>query len=384
MLIAIVISGINYTTQGGLMKRTVASLCLVAMALLPAQALTQTLFTIKLDGSQIVPAVVTSGQGTGWAVLSADMKSLTYRMTVAKLNTPATGGHFHAGGTGGGNVVEEINLAGNTTAGTWANLPDSIVAHLLAGELFINVHTGTYPGGEIQGYLQLAHGTGFTISMDASQEPGSILSGAQGTGFAVLDSLQTNLTFDITIAGLSAALTASHFHVLPSPVVHAISFVDSTSQGVWTGVSSTNVASLLQGNLYANVHSSNYPGGEIRGMLVEVGSQAVSSVDLTQPSTPTAFALEQNYPNPFNPATTIRYTIAGVAALSGSEGPATNVRLAVYDLLGREVAVLVDQQMEPGSYVTRFGGSRLSSGVYIYRLAVGGAVVDARKMILSK
>jgi hypothetical protein len=358
------------------MRRMIPSLCLVGMAFLPAQALTQTLFTAMLDGSQISPPVVTSGQGTVWAVLSADMKSLSYRMTCAKLNASATGAHFHAGGSAGGNVVAEVDIAGNTTSGTWSNLPDSIVTHLLAGEVFINVHTSVYPGGEIQGYLHLAHGTGFTISMDASQEPGQISSIAQGTGFAILDSLGVNLTYGMTIAGLSAALTASHFHVLPSPVVHAISFVDSTSQGVWNGLSSTNVTSLLAENLYANVHSSNYPGGEIRGMLVKVGTGSVAGVENNQPSAPSSYVLEQNYPNPFNPTTTLGYRVSGAGD--------REVRLVVYDLLGREVAVLVDEQMEPGSHVAKFDGSRLSSGAYIYRLAVGGQIVDSRKMMLSK
>jgi photosystem II stability/assembly factor-like uncharacterized protein len=93
--------------------------------------------------------------------------------------------------------------------------------------------------------------------------------------------------------------------------------------------------------------------------------------------------LQQNYPNPFNPTTTIRFTIAGVVALSGSEGPATKVRLAVYDLLGREVAVLVDEKKELGSYEVQFDGSRLSSGVYFYRM-LAGDFVQTRKLLLLR
>jgi hypothetical protein len=98
---------------------------------------------------------------------------------------------------------------------------------------------------------------------------------------------------------------------------------------------------------------------------------------------PRETALTQNFPNPFNPATTIRFTIAGVAALSGSEGRANKVRLAVYDLLGREVAVLLDEQKAPGRYQVEFDGAKLSSGVYIYRLTAEN-FVESRRMMLIK
>ena len=85
---------------------------------------------------------------------------------------------------------------------------------------------------------------------------------------------------------------------------------------------------------------------------------------------PSSIALDQNYPNPFNPTTTIRYNIGGVVALSGAhlsgvEGRAsTNVRLVVYDILGREVSVLVNERKNAGSYEVKFDASSLASGVY--------------------
>jgi aminopeptidase N len=100
--------------------------------------------------------------------------------------------------------------------------------------------------------------------------------------------------------------------------------------------------------------------------------QVANTASVTHaPEQPATFSLEQNYPNPFNPTTTIRFSIAGVVALSGSEGPATKVRLAVYDLLGREVAVLVNEEQLPGRYEVKFDGARLPSGVYFVRLQAG-------------
>ena len=90
-------------------------------------------------------------------------------------------------------------------------------------------------------------------------------------------------------------------------------------------------------------------------------------------ASPAQFGLEQNYPNPFNPETVV----------SGQWPVASDVRLAVYDLLGREVAVLADGRYPAGKYSFRFDGSRYSSGVYIYRLTAG-SYTDVRTMTLLK
>jgi hypothetical protein len=95
---------------------------------------------------------------------------------------------------------------------------------------------------------------------------------------------------------------------------------------------------------------------------------------------PATFRLDQNYPNPFNPTTEIRFHVP--AAQAGSAG-SSHVTLTVYDMLGRELAVLVDERKAPGSYSVEFNASRLASGVYLYRLSAG-SFVQARKMILTR
>jgi hypothetical protein len=88
---------------------------------------------------------------------------------------------------------------------------------------------------------------------------------------------------------------------------------------------------------------------------------------------PSTFALGQNFPNPFNPSSDIRYLISEFRM----------VQLAVYDLLGREVAMLVNEAKQPGAYSVRFNASGLASGVYLYRLTAG-SFVETRKMIVLK
>ena len=88
---------------------------------------------------------------------------------------------------------------------------------------------------------------------------------------------------------------------------------------------------------------------------------------------PAQYSLKQNYPNPFNPVTTIAYTLASTG----------NVKLIVYDILGREVKTLVNEVQQQGSYTVSFNASGLASGVYFYRIK-SGSFSDIKKMILVK
>jgi hypothetical protein len=94
---------------------------------------------------------------------------------------------------------------------------------------------------------------------------------------------------------------------------------------------------------------------------------------------PKSYVLRQNFPNPFNPTTTIEYSIP----------EAGNIHITVHDLLGKEIAVLVNGYQEAGVYMTQFDGSSLSSGIYIYKLQAEGSssgkqFIESRQMILMK
>ena len=104
-----------------------------------------------------------------------------------------------------------------------------------------------------------------------------------------------------------------------------------------------------------------------RNSLTEVSSS------IGQPTIPERSELSQNYPNPFNPSTTISYNLPKAA----------RVTLKVYDILGREIATLVNDQKQPGSYRVTFDGSSLASGVYFYQLRAGNDV-ETRKLVLLK
>jgi hypothetical protein len=89
-------------------------------------------------------------------------------------------------------------------------------------------------------------------------------------------------------------------------------------------------------------------------------------------SIPKEFRLEQNYPNPFNPTTTIQFALP----------KRSSVTLKLYDILGREVAILVDEELPPGEYKVQFDAAGLASGVYFYRLETEGFVRTRKLMLL--
>ena len=88
---------------------------------------------------------------------------------------------------------------------------------------------------------------------------------------------------------------------------------------------------------------------------------------------PKSFALSQNYPNPFNPATAIAYEVS----------QQERVRLTVYDLTGREVEVLMNEEREPGRYEVWWNAGNLASGLYFYRLQAG-SFMETRKLLLVR
>jgi len=103
------------------------------------------------------------------------------------------------------------------------------------------------------------------------------------------------------------------------------------------------------------------------------GSDFTGVEETEQVQLPEEFGLKQNYPNPFNPTTTISYDIP----------KATHVRLSVFDMLGREVAVLVDGMKQPGSFKATFDGKQVASGIYFYKMEADSKVFK-QKMVLIK
>ena len=145
----------------------------------------------------------------------------------------------------------------------------------------------------------------------------------------------------------------------------------STNNGAnWTavnnGLTNTDVSCLavLGANLFAGTYG--------HGVWMRPLSDMITGVN-EQNNLPASFSLRQNYPNPFNPTTTINYSIP----------KSTYVTKKVYDILGREVTTLVNENKPVGNYSVQFDAGKLVSGVYFYRMD-SGSFMQTKKIILIK
>lgn len=136
----------------------------------------------------------------------------------------------------------------------------------------------------------------------------------------------------------------------------------NTVFGAGGGISAGNLFSVSS-TIGQSIGGSSYGNEYIihSGFRRVPGQRLVTSAEEAPEETPAVYSLAQNYPNPFNPSTVIQYSLP----------EASDVTLAVYDMLGREVASLVDGQKSAGSYEVSFSAGNLSSGIYFYRLNTG-------------
>jgi hypothetical protein len=185
--------------------------------------------------------------------------------------------------------------------------------------------------------------------------------------------LSSNNGTSWTAAGLAnfpiSALVGADTNLFAATYAGGLSM--STDNGTsWTDASAGTGECVV---LALTISGANLFAGTWEGIYRRPLSGMVTSVEPVTRELPHEFVLQQNYPNPFNPTTVV----------SSQLPVASNVKLAIYDLLGREVAVLVHEKRAAGSYQDGFDGSGLASGVYVYRLTAG-AFVQAKSMLLLK
>jgi hypothetical protein len=118
--------------------------------------------------------------------------------------------------------------------------------------------------------------------------------------------------------------------------------------------------------------SVNANHGDAEGSPVLVGADWVTTVN-DEKNLPLEYSLSRNYPNPFNPSTIIKYSLA----------QSVRITLRIFDLLGREVVKLIDEEKPAGEYVTNWNASSYPSGVYFLRMQAG-QFSETRKLLLMK
>ena len=145
----------------------------------------------------------------------------------------------------------------------------------------------------------------------------------------------------------------------------------STNDTIWIAPDNWIVQDIIPSNP-VDLSILGIPGFYIPGLETKLTDEIVVSVE-DDILTASNFSLEQNYPNPFNPSTTIKYSIPSSGFVS----------LKVYDVLGNEVATLINEEKSAGSYEVEFSAAGLSSGIYFYKLQSGN-LVETKKMILLR
>ncbi|MFQ5649378.1 MAG: FG-GAP-like repeat-containing protein [bacterium] len=161
----------------------------------------------------------------------------------------------------------------------------------------------------------------------------------------------------------------------------SLAWMDATGGRTPWKIKSGQAIATLQFETLAEFHHARLallPGSELSDVQARaLPNAAFEMATVRSVRLPTSFQLQQNYPNPFNPTTTIRYDLKSKA----------HVELVVYDILGREVATLVDKTQNAGSYGFEWNAANLPSGVYIYRIQISAESEHFghdRKLLLLK
>jgi hypothetical protein len=144
---------------------------------------------------------------------------------------------------------------------------------------------------------------------------------------------------------------------------------------------------IIAGNYNLTFSAPGYYSKTIQNVIAVNDQAVVTNVQLRpvisgiaeEGLIPNTFALYQNYPNPFNPMTNIKFDVPAGTQNSGKE----SVLLKIYDVLGREIATLINEEMMPGTYEVKFDGTNYTSGIYFYSI-IAGENSQVNKMILLK
>ena len=231
-------------------------------------------FVADLNGMQQVPMVSTDGYGLGTFLLAKHNGSLKFNAVFTGLSGPITAIHFHSGAMGtSGPVVQDLAafLNGNTLNGEVD--PTPFLADLMAGNIYLNVHTDANPNGEVRGQLMKPMGIPFDAMLDGAQQVPAVATDARGAASMVATWDMDSIWYDVVVDGLSGPMEAAHLHEgalgTAGPVV--IDIADGINgnriSGWITNVMMDDMIELLEGNLYLNVHTAANPNGEIRGQV---------------------------------------------------------------------------------------------------------------------
>jgi hypothetical protein len=226
-------------------------------------------FRAFMRGGQEVPPTGSSGRGAGAFALSRDRTRLLYDVNYSGLSSAETMAHIHIGPRGvNGGIVFDLPVGASKRGTIPFNATSA--SSLLAGLLYVNIHTLNVGGGEIRGQIEPASNCFFADLRAEAVLVHPDASDVFGSGYFVLASSGLAISYDIRYQGLSSEEFASHIRrIIPGATASNIVSLPAGSHKRGTLLLSVNqAADLRAGNLYVNIASSDFLFGEIRGRIV--------------------------------------------------------------------------------------------------------------------
>lgn len=224
----------------------------------------------SLDGTQA--GVTTTAAGTATFVVDPVTKIITGSSTFTGVT--ATGAHIHRGGSGARAVdLDHLSTAGTATVPAATMLGEPDYKDLLAGKLYVNIHSGLNTGGEIRGQIGPV---AMVATLDGEHQVPAVTTTASGKGVFVVDPLTRALSGGVVYKGMTP--TSAHIHVgavgTNSPAgstppvtltIDLLTFMATVPAN--TILTQQQYDDMLAGSFYVNVHSTAFPAGEIRGQV---------------------------------------------------------------------------------------------------------------------
>jgi hypothetical protein len=247
-------------------------------------------YPFELNGGQEVPPVTTTGTGAGFVSIDRDQTNAHYMLVVSGLTGNFSASHFHNASPGvNGGVIHDISGSFNNHGGAFgywdatSSPPFDAAPLFRANDVYVNVHTDLFPGGEVRGNIIRASELFRELPFDpkfsddlilnavllGENEVPEVTTDAVGLATVFFDADKTTAKVNITARGLTGPITGVHIHEgdfgANGPVLFPLDNVGNRVQMELNDISPIDLISLMNGATYVNIHTAENPGGEIRG-----------------------------------------------------------------------------------------------------------------------
>ncbi len=310
-----------------------------------------------------------NGTNTGWSKLTNVTVPSGYTITTVAIsqNNPQHLLYFGASSNSGAPKVYKLENANTSTSAA----TDISISGSPGGAYVHNIAVNPANGNEILVIYSNYNIVGLYHSTDGGNSYTAVEGNLTGTNANPGPSLRSATI--LPVSGATVYLVGTSTGLYSTTYLNGSNtvWVRENDNGIGTAVVEYVTSRTSDNKVAAGTHGRGVFTGDLSG-----------TVDVNGSNFTTKFELLQNYPNPFNPTTTIKYEIPGDV-----NRETKNVKLIVYDLLGREIKTLVNKKQSPGTYTITFNAKSaaggLPSGIYLYKLTTG-SFSQTKKMILMK